>query len=120
MGLAAIPPTRALLNKLFLPQPGEGPNEQEREHGSFDILLVAHHPENDDINLTARVTADRDPGYGATCKMLGESAVCLARDSQPLGMAGGFWTPAAAMGQQLIDRLCENAGMTFSLVPEKI
>ncbi len=116
MGLAAIPPTRALLNKFFLPQPGEGPNQQEREHGMFDIVLVAHHPENDEISLAARVTADRDPGYGATCRMLGESAVCLARDSQPRGMPGGFWTPAAAMGQQLIDRLCENAGMTFSLV----
>ena len=115
MGLAAIPPTRALLNKFFLPQPGEGPNEAEREHGMFDILLVAYHPENDEASLRARVTADRDPGYGATCKMLGESAVCLARDSQPRAMPGGFWTPAAAMGQQLIERLCANAGMTFSL-----
>lgn len=116
MGLAAIPPTRSLLNRFFLPQPGEGPNQQEREQGMFDIVLVAHHPVNDDIHLRARVTADRDPGYGATCKMLGESAVCLARDSQPRGMPGGFWTPAAAMGQPLIERLCKNAGMTFSLV----
>jgi short subunit dehydrogenase-like uncharacterized protein len=119
MALAAIPPTRSLLNRFFLPQPGEGPNQQEREQGMFDILLVAQHPENDDISLTARVTADRDPGYGATCRMLGESAVCLARDSQPRSLPGGFWTPAVAMGQQLIDRLCEKAGMTFSLVPPK-
>ena len=85
----------------------------------FDILLVAQHPENDDISLTAKVTADRDPGYGATCKMLGESAVCLARDSHPRSLPGGFWTPAVALGQQLIARLCEKAGMTFSLVPPK-
>jgi short subunit dehydrogenase-like uncharacterized protein len=83
----------------------------------FDILLVAHHPTSDDITLTARVTADRDPGYGATCRMLGESAVCLARDSQPRAMPGGFWTPAAAMGQQLKERLRQKAGMTFELLP---
>jgi short subunit dehydrogenase-like uncharacterized protein len=119
VGLAALPPTRALLSRFFLPQPGEGPTRQERERGMFDILLVAHHPESDDISLTARVTADRDPGYGATCRMLGESAVGLALDSQPRGMPGGFWTPAAAMGQQLIDRLCDKAGMSFSLLPRQ-
>ena len=28
--------------------------------------------------MRARVTGDRDPGYGTTSKMLGESALCLA------------------------------------------
>lgn len=115
LGLASVGPTRSLLGRFFLPHPGEGPNEIERKNGMFDIILTAYHPTNDAIRLTARVTADRDPGYGATSRMLGESAVCLARDSQPRGLNGGFWTPAVAMGQQLIDRLCKKAGMNFRL-----
>ncbi len=46
--------------------------------------------------------------------MLSESAVCLALDELPVG--GGFWTPAAAMGRQLQDRLTANAGLTFELM----
>jgi short subunit dehydrogenase-like uncharacterized protein len=28
---------------------------------------------------------------------------------------GGVWTPGAAMGSKLVDRLQENAGLTFSV-----
>ena len=52
-------------------------------------------------------------GYGSTSKMLGESAVCLARDPRTTG--GGCWTPASAMGEALLRRLGEHAGVTFEL-----
>ena len=55
----------------------------------------------------------RDPGYGATSKMIAESAVCLAVDD--LESEGGILTPASAMGGMLIDRLVEKAGMGFAL-----
>jgi short subunit dehydrogenase-like uncharacterized protein len=45
--------------------------------------------------------------------MLGESAVCPAQDD--LACGGGFWTPASAMGQRLIDRLQARAGLTFAI-----
>ena len=64
--------------------------------------------------MVAKVTGDMDPGYGSTSKMLAESAVCLAQD--PLTCGGGIWTPSSAMGEQLIARLEENAGLTFSIV----
>ena len=64
--------------------------------------------------LRARVVGDRDPGYGSTSKMLSESALCLAVDG--LEMRGGFWTPASAMGQALMDRLTANAGLTIELM----
>ena len=64
-------------------------------------------------SLRARVTGDRDPGYGSTAKMLGEAAVCLAKD--PLDVGGGFWTPASAMGEPLLKRLEERAGLSFSI-----
>ena len=108
----AIPPFRALA-KRFLPSPGEGPSLEVREKGYFDILLYGIHPEDRDKDMQAQVTGDRDPGYGSTSKMLAESAVCLARDE--LACGGGFWTPASAMGEMLIDRLQASAGLTFSI-----
>ncbi len=108
----AIPPLRAVA-KRFLPAPGEGPGRKQREKGYFDIRLYGVHPDDRDKDMIARVQGDRDPGYGSTSKMLGESAVCLAKDE--LSCDGGFWTPASAMGQTLIDRLQENAGLTFTI-----
>lgn len=113
---ASVGPTKKLMNRFFLPQPGDGPNEAQREAGSFDLRLFGRAPNGKVIR--GRVTADRDPGYGATCKMLGESAVCLAKDADKLAVGGGFWTPASAMGEHLIARLKANAGMDFELLPE--
>ncbi|MEL6200324.1 MAG: hypothetical protein AAFR09_09000, partial [Pseudomonadota bacterium] len=67
-------------------------------------------------SLKCRVTGDRDPGYGSTSRMLGEAAVCLARSApRGPGERGGFSTPAAAMGDALIERLQRNAGVTFEV-----
>jgi saccharopine dehydrogenase (NAD+, L-glutamate forming) len=46
--------------------------------------------------------------------MLSESAVCLATDDLP--SSGGFLTPASAMGDALLRRLVENAGLGFELM----
>ena len=53
-----------------------------------------------------------DPGYGSSSKMLAESAVCLAKDK--LSSNSGILTPSSAMGDHLLKRLEENAGLTFS------
>ena len=63
-------------------------------------------------SLRARVTGDRDPGYGSTSKMLGESAVCLALDG--VEAPGGCSTPAAAMGDALLARLQQNACLLYT------
>jgi short subunit dehydrogenase-like uncharacterized protein len=114
VGMAAmgIGPLRRLIAPR-LPAPGEGPSKAEREAGYFDVRLLAHHPNNASHNLRARVTGDRDPGYGSTSKMLAESAVCLALD--PLESRAGMLTPASAMGDALLLRLQKNAGLTFSI-----
>lgn len=112
MAAAAVGPLRRLAAKR-LPAPGEGPSKEKREAGFFDISLWAQHPDDPSKNLRARVRGDRDPGYGSTSKMLGESAVCLARDELTVG--GGFWTPASAMGDALLTRLHEKAGVTFEI-----
>jgi len=59
------------------------------------------------------VKGDRDPGYGSTCKMLSESAICLIQDANDT--QGGIWTTAPAMGDMLIARLEKNAGLSFTL-----
>ncbi|MEL6449541.1 MAG: saccharopine dehydrogenase NADP-binding domain-containing protein [Pseudomonadota bacterium] len=90
------------------PKPGEGPSKKERDAGHYDVLFLA---ETEQGPIKLGVTGDRDPGYGSTSKMIAEAAVCLVKDKADT--AAGIWTPAAAMGQALIDRLKANAGLTF-------
>ena len=112
MGAMAIGPVRRAVSGR-LPQPGEGPSKARREAGYFDIRLRGEHPSDPAKSLRGRIHGDRDPGYGSTSKMLGESAVSLAQDALPAG--GGCWTPASAMGDALLARLAANAGVTFEI-----
>src|SRR5450755_2830661 len=93
------------------PKPGEGPSKEERETGHYDLLFVGLAP--DGRQVRAAVKGDRDPGYGSTSKMISECAVCLLRDAPDV--PGGIWTPGAAMGDRLIKRLVDNAGLTFEV-----
>jgi short subunit dehydrogenase-like uncharacterized protein len=92
-------------------QPGEGPTREQRESGFYDLLFLAQSA--DGQNITANVKGDMDPGYGSTSKMITEAAVCLAKNLD--ANSGGISTPAAALGSLLIERLQENAGVTFQL-----
>ncbi len=106
-------PSRFIMKKTLLPKPGEGPTAKQRETGFYKLNLIGNDSEGNRIRVT--VTGDRDPGYGSTCKMLGESAVCLLKDIAKKELKGGFWTPATAMGQKLMDRLIASAGLTFEV-----
>ncbi len=94
-----------------VPQPGEGPDKASREAGNYDVLFIGLNDKGERIQAASG--GDMDPGYGSTSKMLAESAMCLLQDSD--GLAGGIYTPAPAMGEKLIKRLCDNAGMYFRL-----
>jgi short subunit dehydrogenase-like uncharacterized protein len=109
----ALGPTRKLAQR-FLPKPGEGPTRKQREAGHYELFFLGIHPEDRTMDLVAKITGDMDPGYGSTSKMLGEAAVCLAKDKLDVG--GGFWTPASALGGKLVDRLVHNAGLTFEII----
>ena len=93
------------------PKPGEGPSKEEREAGSYDVLFIGK--TDDGKELRAGVTGDKDPGYGSTSKMIAESAICLVRDRTDT--PGGIWTAAPAMGEALIRRLVDHAGLTFNM-----
>ena len=97
-----------------LPKPGEGPSKEKRESGFFKLVFYTTF--QDGSHAKGIVTGDRDPGYGSTCKMLAESAVCLAKDN--LSSKGGFLTPSVAMGDHLLKRLQENAGLSFTYSEE--
>jgi short subunit dehydrogenase-like uncharacterized protein len=98
------------------PKPGEGPSLEERENGFYDLMFLG---ENLAANpstlqrLSVTVKGDRDPGYGSTSKMITEAALCLLQDS--LSLAGGIWTPGAAMPAALLKRLQEHAGLSFTV-----
>jgi short subunit dehydrogenase-like uncharacterized protein len=92
-------------------KPGEGPSKEERENGLYDLLFAAIAPDGRQVRVAVR--GDRDPGYGSTSKMIAECAICLLRDTPEV--SGGIWTPGAAMGNHLIKRLVDHAGLTFEV-----
>ena len=51
------------------------------------------------------VKGKRDPGYGATSRMLAQAGLSLAFDD--LDVEGGIWTPASALGNHLVNRLAD-------------
>jgi short subunit dehydrogenase-like uncharacterized protein len=92
-----------------LPKPGEGPSPEERAESWFKVRFVG-------VGGGRRVVTEvsgGDPGYDETAKMLGESAMCLARDDLP--KRSGQLTTAAAMGDALVDRI-KRAGISFEVL----
>jgi len=113
MGIVMMAKPGSLLKKgvdAVLPEPGEGPNKKERENGFYNLIFNTTLA--DGSMGRGKVTGDRDPGYGSTSKMLAECAISLAVDELP--EVAGMLTPAVAMGDALLKRLADNAGLTFS------
>ncbi len=119
-GASAVGPVRRQLEQRVLPKPGTGPDAKARQSGFFDIRFFGQ--TMDGQSIVTKVTGDRDPGYGSTAKMLSETALALlASKSVPDQAAtgaiqSGFLTPAVALGDSLVARLTENAGLTFSVL----
>ena len=103
-------PINKLLN-YFLPKPGEGPSREKRKQGYFNLRFYIRHVDGN--KSFAKVTGDMDPGYGSTSKMLAESALCLAYDKLPKSY--GVLTPSVAMGNSILRRLKNKAGLDFIL-----
>jgi short subunit dehydrogenase-like uncharacterized protein len=91
------------------PKPGEGPTKEERDNGYYDVLFVAEYA--DGLRALYAVKGDKDPGYGSTSKMIAETAMALAENDGP----GGVTTPGAALGEKLVARLEQHAGLRFAV-----
>jgi len=122
----AWPAARWCLQRWVLPKPGEGPTAQQRERGHFEILFVGRTGRSTEVpggaepkgmaqTLITVVTGDRDPGYGSTARMIAQSALCLLHEADQSVTPGGVWTPGAAMGMLLVQRLRQYAGLTFEI-----
>ena len=106
-------PTRALVRRFALPQPGEGPDRAAREAGRYELVFTGEGPKGRWLSVV--VKGDRDPGYGSTSKLVSEAALCLSREVPRSATPGGVWTPGAAMGLALTRRLQERAGLSFAI-----
>ena len=93
----------------FMPKPGEGPGIEKRKNGFYNLRFYITIDKK--RKAFAKVIGDSDPGYGSTSKMLAESAISLAFDNLPGNY--GVITPSFAMGDKLLERLKENAGLSF-------
>jgi short subunit dehydrogenase-like uncharacterized protein len=109
-GAKAVAAMNAAMGAEGGPKPGEGPSKDEREAGFYDVLFVAI--ADDGRQVRASVKGDKDPGYGSTSKMIGETALCLIGTPD---VAGGIWTPGAALRGKLVERLQAKAGLTFTV-----
>jgi short subunit dehydrogenase-like uncharacterized protein len=104
--------------RRLLPDPGEGPSEQEREDGHFTIRVFGESgdPQGSGdrapLEVVTTVTGTKDPGYGATAVMLLDSALCLAT-GEAVAKHGGVLTPATALGMPLVERLNRSGVVRF-------
>ncbi|APW96887.1 oxidoreductase [Halobiforma lacisalsi AJ5] len=111
----AFGPTREALRRFVFPDPGEGPTREEIESGYFTVRVLGRGTAPDGpFVVEGRIGADRDPGYGATAKMLGEAAMCLACEEIDSPLEGGVLTPASGIGDPLADRL-RRAGLVVEV-----
>lgn len=113
LGLVSVGPARRALAKHVLPAPGDGPSPEAQEKGSFDIRFFGATTAGE--RMSTRVTGDRDPGYSGTARMLAEVADCLVH-LDPAEVGGGSWTPASALGDRLVERLEDHAGIRFEVI----
>ncbi|WP_295629378.1 trans-acting enoyl reductase family protein [uncultured Corynebacterium sp.] len=110
LGAMYFEPTAKLLDKK-LPAPGEGPSAEDRARGRFTIDV--HSVTLSGKNWTSRVELDKDPGYDGTAMMISAAALALAFDRDRLPDRHGVLTPAAGIGDALVDRLREG-GMSIT------
>ena len=110
-GLMLISPISGLFRKLFT-KAGNGPDKKTRENGWFESIFIGKNKNNEKYKL--RMFCKGDPGYKSTAKLICESALCLALNTEnlPNTNAGGVLTTSTGLGLTLIDRL-KNAEVLF-------
>lgn len=90
------------LVERVVPKPGSGPSEATRERGFYKVETYT--TTTSGARYVARMEQRGDPGYKATSVLLGECGLALAKDRDKLSDLRGVLTPAAAMGDALLDR----------------
>lgn len=91
--------------------PGQGPSDETLARGVLHSVLVGRFGEREE-GLTVTISADLDPGYRATVRMLREVALALADGALDTG--GGVHTPASVGAATLLERM-RGAGIRFDV-----
>ncbi|MFL0811175.1 MAG: saccharopine dehydrogenase NADP-binding domain-containing protein [Agarilytica sp.] len=109
---SSVAPLRNIL-QWWLPKPGEGPSQKERDQGRYELVFIGKASAKGHIQIQWQ--DNKDPGYGSTAKMLTQAALCLTIDCPKETSSGGFWTPASLFGEKLISRLQKRAGIDITV-----
>jgi short subunit dehydrogenase-like uncharacterized protein len=99
------------LVQRIVPQPGTGPSEATRERGHYTVETYTTTTTGARYRTTMAQVGD--PGYKATAVLLGECGLALALHRDTLSDLRGVLTPAAAMGDALLDLLPAAEGVTL-------
>lgn len=105
-------PTRALLRRWALPDPGRGPSRERMAAGHFTMRLSGRRAGTEVGACIVR--GSRDPGYAATAGMIAEAAVHRASADRTAPCSGGVLTPAAGLGHAILPSL-KKAGLEFEV-----
>ncbi len=95
------------------PKPGQGPSEAVMDGGFFRVRLLGTAEDGREVMVT--LSSAGDPGNRVTVKILCESALALALDTDALPggpSRGGILTPATGLGDVLVSRL-KNTGFVM-------
>jgi saccharopine dehydrogenase (NAD+, L-lysine-forming) len=101
---------RGLVERV-VPKPGTGPSESKREHGHYTVETYT--TTTSGARYRATMAQKGDPGYKATAVLLGECGLALALHRDTLSDLRGVLTPAAALGDALLDLLPAAEGVTL-------
>eukprot|EP00560_Eucampia_antarctica_P006896 CAMPEP_0197823818 /NCGR_PEP_ID=MMETSP1437-20131217/1128_1 /TAXON_ID=49252 ORGANISM="Eucampia antarctica, Strain CCMP1452" /NCGR_SAMPLE_ID=MMETSP1437 /ASSEMBLY_ACC=CAM_ASM_001096 /LENGTH=503 /DNA_ID=CAMNT_0043423171 /DNA_START=357 /DNA_END=1868 /DNA_ORIENTATION=+ len=102
------PLTRYLVENYLLP-PGNGPSKKARDASHMCVYAVGTGSKGSQVE--SAMYFPKDVGYAETSRMLAESGLCLSLNDKELVAGGGFFTPSAAMGDVLFERLCQGGTM---------
>lgn len=101
---------RRLVDRV-VPKPGTGPSESKRERGHYTVETYT--TTTTGARYRATMAQKGDPGYKATAVLLGECGLALALHRDTLSELRGVLTPAAALGDALLDLLPAAEGVTL-------
>lgn len=107
LGVASVLLGSGLGRKIlrsFLPKPGEGPSQSEREKGRFTLDTT----EREHVHIELEL----DPGYEGAALMISEAAFALLGE-EGLPQRAGVLTPASGLGGVYVERL-RAAGMIIT------
>lgn len=108
--LMLSPFTKWLFHALGMPRPGQGPSYEKMEKTNY-LLVTAEGLTSNQNRAESTLYFPKDAGCLETAKMMVESGLALAWSEKkggkelPSGSQGGFWPPAAALGDVLLGRL---------------